>query len=124
MTNASHNKFIHHESCAARFALPDGALGRFDVIEDETGPYVSTANAGLLSRWNTVEGATKEAERLADQYDRSYVSPEPVTMSAQQADFILRYLPDENSLSNMEMEVLDEIYRTFRAAFPFLPVPE
>lgn len=124
MSDTSHDKFIHHESVVARFASSDGARGRFDVIEDEYGPYVSSADAGLMTRWPTVESATTEAERLAHDFDRAFAKPQPITMSAVQADFILRYLPAEYSLSNLEMAVLDEIYETIRAAFPFLPVPE
>lgn len=65
-------KFIHHETRSARSGSPSGGAGHFDIVEDETGPYVSNADLGFQSRHDTVAEAIAEAERLADEYDAKH----------------------------------------------------
>lgn len=68
---ASHDKFIHHDIRSAKRAPEDGTGGgTFDIIEDEYGPYVfDSYNGMIVKRCETVEKATVEAERLADEWD-------------------------------------------------------
>lgn len=67
------DKFYHHETRIARNAPPDaGSAGRFDVLEDEHGVYVSNADIGFMGRVDSVAEGIAEAERLADKYDAAH----------------------------------------------------
>src|SRR5262245_60571247 len=99
-TEVSHDKFLHHDTVSAVGADDRRESGWFDILEDETSPYVYDRGSGMvLSRHKSVETATAAAQRAAKAWD------EVAALRAPQGESPSRWTQGANWLADYSADV-------------------